>query len=340
MQQVETWLDGKKTKILTDFPGRSRALLVGVWEYDHWPDLPGAQRDFESVRRALREQRFEVEALENPTSSTLRKTLAETVARLHRGDRFLFYYAGHGYAQSHQRLELDLSWIVPADAPASGHPGFPNTAVSLDRLRSWSLSELSEIRQQLFVFDSCFAGELFLMPDRRRRCRSGAGSAEGTGHPFLGGRKLDLVTSLENQPVFLSISAGAADERVPDESIFRQLLVDSLRGHEPQADPDGDGYLFTETELAPFLKRTVRRLSAQTPQFHSLCDTGDYIFRLPRVSSLPPSGNRPCAGDPTAVLAEVFRWETFLELNETSSYLETVRCGLFDRLARVAVARR
>ena len=78
------------------------------------------------------------------------------------------------------------------------------------------------------------------------------------------------------------ITAGSADETVPDESIFRRQFVAALTG---EGDVDGDGFV-TGTELGEFLQKTVVNYSraAQHPQYGKIrnpnLDKGDFVFSV------------------------------------------------------------
>jgi formylglycine-generating enzyme required for sulfatase activity len=78
------------------------------------------------------------------------------------------------------------------------------------------------------------------------------------------------------------ITAGGANEKVPDESVFRRQFQAALRG---EADTDADGYV-TGTELGEFLTNKVINYSrnSQHPQYGKIrnphLDKGDYVFKI------------------------------------------------------------
>jgi len=118
----------------------------------------------------------------------------------------------------------------------------------------------------LFLFDSCFSGMLFA----RER-----GQDET---PIY-------ISHKTAQPVRHFITSGDADERVPDDSIFRDRFVDALEGNDPIAE---DGYV-TGAELAEFLYNEVVALSGgrQHPQSGKTriwkLNRGDFVFLVPEV---------------------------------------------------------
>ncbi|MBI4382402.1 MAG: sel1 repeat family protein, partial [Nitrospinae bacterium] len=94
-----------------------------------------------------------------------------------------------------------------------------------------------------------------------------------------------------SKPIRQFITAGSADETVPDHSVFREQFVAALEG---EADTDKDGYV-TGAELGEFLHKTVVNYSrsAQHPQYGKIrdprLDKGDFVFPL-RTAGLAPPG--------------------------------------------------
>jgi hypothetical protein len=96
------------------------------------------------------------------------------------------------------------------------------------------------------------------------------------------------------------ITAGTADQEVPNRSIFREQFVEGLEG---RADTDRDGYI-TGSELGMFLQRNVTNYTkgAQTPQWGKIrlpqLDRGDFVFQLVKThvqQSDTASTNRPAS---------------------------------------------
>ena len=95
-----------------------------------------------------------------------------------------------------------------------------------------------------------------------------------------------------DKPVRQFITAGTADEEVPDESVFRRQFVAALQG---DGDTNQDGYV-TGVELGEFLNNTVGNYSkgTQHPQYGKIrdpnLDKGDFVF--------------PMANSPTSIAPE------------------------------------
>lgn len=129
-------------------------------------------------------------------------------------------------------------------------------------------ARLIETRHALFVFDSCFSGSLV--------SRSTVVPPE--------------ISDATAKAVRQFITSGAANQEVPDRSIFRDLFVRGIKG---AADLNGDRYV-TGSELAMYLKSQVTEYSrgAQTPQYGKIRDTkldlGDYVFMVTGAPNPPP----------------------------------------------------
>lgn len=258
--RVEVKNEQGKTEQINLYDG-SYALVIGASDYTNgWQKLPGAKNDLIAVKAALTKQDFTVEELIDPTSENLLLTINRFVNKygLQPNNRLLIYFAGHGYTE----MATDgrkFGYIVPVDAPlpAKDLVGFQQQAVTMDDIESAARKIRS--KHALFVFDSCFSGTFL---NARR----------GTIPP--------VITMKATQPVRQFITAGAADQEVPDVSIFRQQFVEGIGG---AADRNGDEYV-TASELADYLQEKVTNYTrgAQTPLygkiFDAALDKGDFIF--------------------------------------------------------------
>ena len=241
---------------------QSHALLIGVSNYRNgWPDLPGVRTDMVLVQAALEENGFEVTVVEDPDSQQLRRNFDQFISLYGRDpdNRLLVYFAGHGHSQV-QTYGATMGYLVPADAPdPNDNPnGFLDKALDLQMIEVYS--KRIQSKHALFLFDSCFSGELF-SPDRAIP------------------KEISLSTS---KPVRQYVTSGSAGETVPDQSIFREQFINGLGG---DADSDQDGYV-TGTELGQFLQTTVKNYTKgyQTPQYGKIqdrnLDQGDFVFAV------------------------------------------------------------
>ena len=240
----------------------SHALIIGVSEYNNgWSKLPGVKTDVMEVSRALEKNGFEVEVVEDPTLDELEIAIEDFI--FDKGadpeNRLLIYYAGHGHTMK-LGYGGEMGFLVPADAPLPAKSNaiqFQRKVLSMQRIEE--VAKSTSAKHVLFMFDSCFAGSVFLAT---RAAPS-------------------YIEVFTEEPVRQFITSGSAEQEVPDISIFRRAFVDALEG---SADFDKDGYL-TGSELGTYIqKRTAEDWKGElTPQYGKLQDPnlnkGDFVFR-------------------------------------------------------------
>jgi hypothetical protein len=131
------------------------ALVVGISDYEKWPDLPNAANDAREVASGLKQLGFEVKLILNPTSGELKKAFSDLVHELgnEKNRALLLYFAGHG-----ETLELAdgtaLGYIVPRDCPLKNEDaiGFDTTAISMRDMEILALKVKS--KHFIMLFDS------------------------------------------------------------------------------------------------------------------------------------------------------------------------------------------
>jgi formylglycine-generating enzyme required for sulfatase activity len=226
--------------------------------------------------------------------------------------RVVVYYAGHGQTQS------TVGYLIPVDAPLPSHPQFRAKAYPIQTLKI--KAQEAQARHVLFACDSCFSGSIFT--------------------PIRGAN--EYVLSAAREPVRMFLTAGSADETVPDVSFFRQEFTRGIAG---SADLNRDGYV-TGSELATYVKQTVRdRAGAMgkklTPQAgvseQEGLNRGDIVFRVAITNSpsAAPSAPKPPASagmDLNAIkaLAEAQR----LERSQWAEWQQRMQAD-FDQLATI-----
>lgn len=244
-------------KVLYD---NSYALLIGMSDYTAgWDDLKSIPTELETVKKALKEQGFQVEEHLNLKKDDLDKTVWNFITKrgLDPNNRLLFYYSGHG----HSRNNGEKGYIVPVDAPNpdQDEAGFVAKAVSMDQIVTWA-KEI-ESKHALFVFDSCFSGQVLKVRSSNSRPK--------------------VIDTLTDKPARQFITAGSADEAVPAQSVFTPAFVDGIE--HGLADLDNDGYV-TGLELGLYLRNKVPEYSEQTPQYGAIKEyelsQGDFVFTL------------------------------------------------------------
>lgn len=242
----------------------SYALVIGNGDYpakNGWNPLPGAVNDVKEVAEILKRHGFNVTLKIDVTKAEFNKAFSEFIyeSGKDRDNRLLFYYAGHGYTTKSATGE-DLGYLVMLDTP---HP--ENAAEfdlhSVDMVKFVSDSKKIHAKHVLFMFDSCFSGTVLNLRNR-------------VPPPH--------ITDRIKNPVRQFITAGRADEPVPDRSEFKKAFLNLLEGRVQEPTPDG--YL-TGVELGDYLYRTVPKFSqGQHPQHGKIHDqqlnTGDFVFVL------------------------------------------------------------
>jgi formylglycine-generating enzyme required for sulfatase activity/uncharacterized caspase-like protein len=241
----------------------SYALVIGMSKYRFWDQLKGTIRDTEEVKTVLTEQGFNVQVELDLTGAELENKINQFIKNygLDGNNRLIIYFAGHGNTLV-ATDKREVGYIVPIDAPLpeTNETEFKRVALSMQKLKSFA--DEIQTKHALFIFDSCFSGQLLSYRD-------------GQIIPPSIGEYL-------NNPVRQFITSGSSNQRVPDDSAFRRYFVLGLRG---DADLDKDGYI-TGSELAKYLYKKVTDDSSrrQTPQYgrsqDANLDKGDMVFFL------------------------------------------------------------
>lgn len=244
----------------------SHALIIGISNYTNgWKPLGGVEQDVPEVKRALQKHGFIVEELLDQTKAGIRDGVETFIKNWGQAEnnRLLIYFAGHGKTLT-MKDGRKVGYIVPIDAPKADQKtlaAFKQSAINLEEVEVWARQ--IESKHVLFVFDSCFSGILF----------------EPRSDQFPAAVMADM-----GHPVRQFITSGAADQEVPDRSIFRDVFTEALEG---AGDLNNDGYV-TGSELGMHLRDKVSNYtkSAQTPQYWKIrspgLDKGDFIFVLRR----------------------------------------------------------
>ena len=256
---VTTTPEGKEIHLYNN----SYALLLGNGNYTNgWDPLPGALRDVDDVAKALKRNGFKVTLKKNLTQGSFNEAFGRFCYKYGRdkNNRLLFYYAGHGHTQKMATNE-DLGYLVMVDAPSpqSDPVGFELASVDMQSMVTWA--KKIKARHVLFMFDSCFSGSILNLRENVVP---------------------ENISESVRLPVRQFITAGRANEPVPDHSIFKVAFLDLLEGR--GREPNPDGYI-TGEELGFYLKNTVPKYNKlQHPQYGKIrdihLDKGDFVFQL------------------------------------------------------------
>jgi len=265
-------------------------------------------------------------SLLNPTRNSFDATMRDFIGDYGQDpeNRLIIYYAGHGYTLTTNRGR-ELGYIVPADAPLpkDGTGAFKKKAISMLEIEIFA--KQMESKHAMFTFDSCFSGSLFEIT---------------RAVP-------DTISVKTSEPVRQFITAGSAEQTVPDKSVFRNQFVAGLEG---EADINKDGFI-TGTELAQYIEESVTNYTrrAQTPQYGKIrdpyLDKGDFVFINPKMEitiNVPgkqtATNSAPQEVDPKAI--ELSYWDAIKGTNDPEAYqtyLEEYPDGQFSKLAAVLI---
>ena len=265
----------------------SYALIVGACNYQNknWKGLPGVKADVDAVEIALKAQGFETTKVLDPTLAELERAYKGFISKYgsNKDNRLIFYFAGHGHTI--MKSIGAMGYIVPVDAPGVDSSEFELGAMPITQFDTYA--GLINSKHALFVFDSCFAGTIFVQVAPQR------------------GAAPSVISDKTGNPVLEFLTSGSAEETVPDKSIFREQFLLGISG---AADADGDGYV-TCDELWTYLQSQVVNLSSQAghpqqPQFGKIfgkgSHVGDFVFILPGV-------RRVSKKEPDKVVAAAYR---------------------------------
>jgi len=238
----------------------SYALVVGNNQYQNFDRLPGAEQDAQDVAKALERKGFHVELALNLTRDKFDRLFTDFT--MNRGQnensRMLFYYAGHGTTLPMAGNET-MGYLVMVDTPKPDKNPAGFVSKSIDMQYMVLKCKLMKARHVLYMFDSCFSGTIM---------------------NFRSELKPSKISHRVKNPVRQFITAGSANEEVPDRSFFKQVFLDLIEGRVEE--PFKDGYI-TGEELGYYLKVKVPYyFDYQHSQFGKIknphLDKGDFIF--------------------------------------------------------------
>ncbi len=235
------------------------ALVVGIEKYDHWPMRPGAVKNARDLSWELRRLGASVRLLTDPDLQELKQALNEFTADSTSDQGLIFYFAGN----THTATSTDgrtSGWLIPKDAPNSG-PAMEDLnehAISADRIAA--LANQAHSRHMLLLLDAPFLADSFQV------------------RPPV----LRVVNSQSALSARQFIAAGHGDAPFTEESVFKNVLLQGLRG---EADLIHDGVV-SASELALFMSDRIPKITRDQlrPQYGRLWgseDNGsDFVIRL------------------------------------------------------------
>ncbi len=241
----------------------SRALIVGVWNFDdvqHFPIFPRdkIENDVNAVESALINNGFTVKKLfeSRLTREQIVGALETLISEAKENDRLFVYFSSHGFAD---RLQSTDGYIATSDCMFETPSVRCLRLADLENQARRALTG-AKVRQVLFAVDSCFAGLGII--------------TKSPGGPNL--------ARLALHPGAFMLTAGMSDQIAQIDpqlkmSTFTHFLAEGLKG---KADFFGDGTI-TLTELLVYIQYEVARKtgSQQIPMLGRMVGNGEMIFR-------------------------------------------------------------
>jgi formylglycine-generating enzyme required for sulfatase activity len=248
---------GEGTQIQTlggqavDFYQGYHALIVGIEQYDHWPQRNNAVQDARDVSRGLKRIGASIRLLTDPNKRQLQRALNDFVEQTgtDTDNGLIFYFTGNTQTAVTTQGRT-TGFLIPKDAPDPGQAieDIDEYAISAE----WIAALINQIqaRHVLVLIDAPFSAHLFQVEQP----------------------ELKVVNTESALPVRRFITAGRGGEPMAEQGLFKQYLLLGLRG---EADLVHDG-IVSASELALFLSNRISKLSRnqQHLQFGSIRENG------------------------------------------------------------------
>jgi len=245
----------------TNIYRKSFAVIVGINDYDKWPNLDSAVFDAKAVQSIFEQTGFNEITLIINKNATQRRILTELYSELPqkvaRDDRIVFYFAGHGTTMKTDG-KPPVGYIIPVESSLTD---LPATAISMGQIRD--LCSHISAKHIIFVMDCCYAGQIL---------EQGATKPKNNGGKHMGSTYKRVIQI---------ITAGAKDQVAFEgekHGLFTEFFLRSLQG---DADLNSDKVV-TGLEIGKYIPPIVADLTnhAQTPIFAHIEGKGDILFFL------------------------------------------------------------
>jgi|GEM_PF-6456000 len=255
---------------------QSQALVIGINDYTHLPDLSGAVNDAQKIAEVLEAQDFKVHLLldSDATGEKIKRLLYKEIPQgLQENSRFVIYFAGHGTPQS-VGTQKNMGYLMPVEAKED-YEGIEMSSIQKE-LRSRYPS-----KHILYLADACYSG--LALSSRSIPLRK-----DIPGY----------LQEISSKKVQLQFTAGASGETAKEytsqdgtHGLFTYFLLKGLKG---EADIDNNK-IITTAELWPYIQSNVLRVAQeqhyqQTPQY-GRDGEGEMLFFVPSESKSDVSPN-------------------------------------------------
>lgn len=229
--------------------GSYYAIVIGIDNYRHLPDLATAIADAKAVAKLLEDEYgFIVRLLIDPDRGQIIDAFDDFMATLSSKDNLLIYYAGHGWLDE----ATDRGYWLPVDAKEGRRSNWLSNATVTDTLKSLAAKHV------MVVADSCYSGTL-------------------TRAAVVALRNKNYLRRMARKHARVAMVSGGlepvADSDGDGHSPFARAFLSALRGNTGVMDG---------TKLFSEIRRPVILGTQQTPEYSDVRnaghDGGDFLF--------------------------------------------------------------
>jgi len=241
-----------------NFWGNYYALVIGINNYKEWNKLKTAVNDARKIAKILENDfGFNVQLMINEEASRdkILDSINKYQKKLRAKDKFLIYYAGHGYFDKTARK----GYWIPYDADKNSDTKWilsDSITTNIHRIAACDI---------LLISDSCYSGTLTRsdLPDL-----SSQQIRINYLNDMLSKKSRVLISSGGNEPV--------EDDDGSGHSVFANSLIYAFNNF--------NNNIFTAQEIFSLeIKERVSGLSLQTPEYKAIQNSGheggDFVFR-------------------------------------------------------------
>lgn len=243
---AQTRSSRKDTLKKVEGQGDTYALIIGISNYASIPDLSYADRDAIAFENFLSSDagsnvpsknifRF---VNEQSTRINVTDALSTICSRLKKGDRFYFFFAGHGDMEVRAQKENGL--LLLYNSPAGGYFGIVDDVLEITQLRDYLTPLANKGVEVMYIIDACHSGKLSGGKEGARQTAAALLATWGNEHKIL--------SCQPNQYSLEGSNWGGG------RGLFSYKLEEGMTG---AADDNGDGaismlelYLYTATAVS------------------------------------------------------------------------------------------
>jgi len=238
------------------------ALIIGIDDYTHLPDLANAGRDAQAIADQLTKLDFEVMLHRQTSRRQFYRALAEFETRLASGGTGVVYFAGHGI-QSDGR-----NFLIPADAQIEIDDDLEAEAIDAGRILESMARSGNPLN--ILILDACRDNPL------PRRTRSAARGLSVTSIP----------SGAKGTAIIYAAGEGQVAEDGPSggHGVFADALLNALE----------TSNLTLEQVIKKVTKNVLERTNGRQRPWSLASIQGDFYFNpqatpIPKVSTTPAS---------------------------------------------------